>query len=50
MRLTTTMQVSVDGVIQGGGGPDDGRRGGSERGGWGVGHAGTTFTDESSGA
>ncbi|GAA4428865.1 hypothetical protein GCM10023169_30490 [Georgenia halophila] len=32
MKLTTTTQVSVDGVMQGNGGPD--RRGGFERGGW----------------
>jgi dihydrofolate reductase len=32
MKLTTTTQVSVDGVMQGNGGPD--RTGGFERGGW----------------
>ncbi|HEY7591656.1 MAG TPA: dihydrofolate reductase family protein [Actinophytocola sp.] len=32
MKLTTNTQVSVDGVMQGNGGPD--RRGGFERGGW----------------
>jgi dihydrofolate reductase len=34
MKLTTTMNVSVDGVMQGLGGPDEDRRGGFERGGW----------------
>ena len=37
MKLTTTTQVSVDGVMQGGGGPDEDRRGGFERGGWAMG-------------
>jgi dihydrofolate reductase len=39
MKLTTTTQVSVDGVMQGGGGPDEDRKGGFERGGWAMGHA-----------
>ena len=38
MKLTTTMQVSVDGVMQAPGGSDEDRRGGFERGGWAMGH------------
>ena len=34
MKLTTITNISVDGVIQGGGGPDEDRRGDFERGGW----------------
>jgi dihydrofolate reductase len=34
MKLTTVTMVTVDGVIQGLGGPDEDRRGGFERGGW----------------
>ncbi|WP_163163344.1 dihydrofolate reductase family protein [Arthrobacter sp. Alg241-R88] len=34
MELKVTMNISVDGVMQGLGGPDEDRRGGFERGGW----------------
>src|SRR5712691_8998393 len=36
MKLTTNTNVSVDGVMQGLGGPDEDRRGGFERGGWAI--------------
>jgi dihydrofolate reductase len=42
MKLTTVTNVSVDGVMQGLGGPDEDRRGGFERGGW----ASPLFDDE----
>ena len=34
MKLTALVFVTLDGVYQGGGGPDEDRRGGFERGGW----------------
>ena len=37
MKLTTVTNVSLDGVMQGLGGPDEDRRGGFERGGWAIG-------------
>ena len=42
MKLSTITHVSVDGVMQGLGGPDEDRRGGFERGGWAL----PLFTDE----
>ena len=42
MKLTTVTHVSVDGVMQGLGGPGEDRRGGFERGGW----APPLFVDE----
>ena len=49
MKLTTITHVSVDGVMQGLGGPDEDRRGGFERGGWApplFGDEAATFLDE----
>src|SRR5881628_3345438 len=42
MKLTTTAQVSVDGVMQGPGGPEEDERGRFKRGGW------AHFDDEAS--
>jgi len=39
MKLIATMMMSLDGVIQGPGGPDEDRRGGFDRGGWTAAHA-----------
>ena len=38
MKLTVNMNVSVDGVMQGLGGPEEDRRDGFERGGWALPH------------
>jgi dihydrofolate reductase len=42
VKITTITLVSVDGVLQGLGGPDEDRRGGFERGGW----VGSVWDDE----
>ena len=39
MNLTAKIFMSLDGVYQGGGGPDEDRRGGFDRGGWQASHA-----------
>ena len=49
MKLTTITQISVDGVVQGNGGPNENRSGGFERGGWARGvpdRAVLTFIEE----
>jgi dihydrofolate reductase len=49
MKLTTITHVSVDGVMQGLGGPDEDRRAGFERGGWALplfGGEGATFLEQ----
>jgi dihydrofolate reductase len=38
LKLTAKIFMSLDGVYQGGGGPDEDRRGGFERGGWQASH------------
>jgi len=44
MKRTTTTRVSVDGVVQGNGGPAENRSGGFARGGWARPHFDTEHT------
>ena len=45
MKLTASMMLTVDGVYQGPGGPDEDRRGGFERGGWQASHGDAELGD-----
>jgi dihydrofolate reductase len=45
MKLIASMMVTVDGVYQGPGGPDEDRRGGFDRGGWTAAHADAEMGD-----
>jgi dihydrofolate reductase len=45
MKLMATMMVTLDGVYQGPGGPDEDRRGGFDRGGWVASHADSEMGD-----
>jgi dihydrofolate reductase len=45
MKLTATIMLTVDGVYQGPGGPDEDRRGGFDRGGWTAAHADAEMGD-----
>jgi dihydrofolate reductase len=45
MKLTATMMLTLDGVYQGPGGPDEDRRGGFDRGGWTAAHADAEMGD-----
>jgi dihydrofolate reductase len=45
MKLTATMMLTLDGVYQAPGGPDEDRRGGFDRGGWTAAHADAEMGD-----